>query len=138
MRNLLISTLSKAMLRLDDRRMQLMLSRLLQTGVVSASVVVLVGGVKYLLEHAGAGPGDLRVFTGGTPMSLREPGLLAHRLMAGDAAALIQLGVVILIATPVLRVVFATIGFVRERDRLYVAIGVFVLGVMMVGLLKSG
>jgi len=138
MKSVLTITLGKAMLRLDDRRMQLVLSRLLQVGVLSASVVVLVGGVMYLVGHPGAGPADLRVFTGGTPMSLREPGLLVHRLMAGDAAALIQVGILILIATPILRVVFATIGFVRERDRLYVAIGLFVLGVMMLGLFKSG
>lgn len=57
--------------------------------------------------------------------------------MTGDPAALIQLGVLLLIATPVARVVFAVVGFALERDRLYVAVSVAVLAILAASLLYS-
>ena len=40
---------------------------------------------------------------------------------------LIQLGLLLLIATPVLRVVIAAVAFALQRDRLYVAVSLIVL-----------
>jgi uncharacterized membrane protein len=57
--------------------------------------------------------------------------------MAGDPAAVIQVGVLLLIATPVARVVFAVIGFALERDRLYVAVSLAVLAVLAASLIYS-
>lgn len=42
-----------------------------------------------------------------------------------DGAAIIQLGVIVLIATPVIRVAFSAISFLIERDYLYVFITFF-------------
>jgi uncharacterized membrane protein len=47
------------------------------------------------------------------------------------------LGVILLIATPIARVVFAVVGFALERDRLYVAVSLTVLAVLMASLLYS-
>jgi uncharacterized membrane protein len=44
--------------------------------------------------------------------------------------AVIQLGLLILIATPVARVIFSLVGFVLERDRVYVAITLAVLAIL--------
>jgi uncharacterized membrane protein len=41
--------------------------------------------------------------------------------------AIIQLGIVLLIATPILRVICSTIGFALEKDYLYVGISLLVL-----------
>jgi len=57
--------------------------------------------------------------------------------MTGDPAALIQLGVLLLVATPVARVVFAVVGFALERDRLYVVVSVAVLAILAASLLYS-
>jgi len=57
--------------------------------------------------------------------------------MQGNSAAIIQAGVILLIATPVARVVFAVIGFAIERDRLYVAVSLTVLAVLMASLIYS-
>jgi uncharacterized membrane protein len=55
--------------------------------------------------------------------------------MTGDAVAIVQFGVLLLIATPIARVVFAAVGFAVERDHLYVAISLGVLAVLIFGLL---
>ena len=116
-----------------DHRMENMMGRLLQTGVLLASAVVLIGGFLYLHAHAGT-TRDYSIFAG-EPASLRHPAELLRLLMTGDPAAIVQLGVLLLIATPIARVVFAAIGFAVERDRLYVAISLVVLAVLIFGLL---
>jgi uncharacterized membrane protein len=116
-----------------DHRIENMMGRLLQAGVLLASAVVLIGGLFYLGASAGIVK-DYRTFTG-EPASLRHPVELFRLLMTGDAAAIVQLGVLLLIATPIARVIFAAIGFAVERDRLYVAISLAVLAVLIFGLL---
>jgi uncharacterized membrane protein len=117
----------------DDRRMETMMGRLLQAGVLLASTVVLVGGVLYLKAHAGT-EANYRTFTD-EASSLRYPDRLFALLKQGDPAAIVQLGILLLIATPVARVVFAVTGFAIERDRLYIVVSLLVLAVLAFGLL---
>ena len=119
----------------DDRSMEMMIGRLLQAGVLLASAVILAGAVRYLAAHH-ASAVDYRVFVS-EPEALRKPSKLRAEVFHGDAAALIQLGVLLLIATPVARVMFAVIAFLIERDWLYVAISLIVLGVLVFSLTHS-
>jgi uncharacterized membrane protein len=119
----------------NDSRMEAMMGRLLQIGVLFASAVVLVGGVLYVHAHS-TNPVNYRAFTS-EPANLRHPAQLFGLVATGDGAAIIQLGILLLIATPIARVVFAVIGFAIERDRLYVLISLIVLAVLMLGLLQS-
>jgi uncharacterized membrane protein len=116
-----------------DHRIENMMGRLLQIGVLLASVVVLIGGFLYLRIHEGTLK-NYHTFTS-EPASLSHPVQLFRLLMTGESAAVIQLGVLLLIATPIARVVFAAIGFAVERDRLYVAISLVVLAVLIFGLI---
>jgi uncharacterized membrane protein len=116
----------------DDAQMEMIMGRLLQVGVLLAATVVLVGGVMYVIKHAG-GISDFRVFRP-QPFSVRHPMALVRGIAGGQASAVIQLGILLLIATPICRVIFAVIGFVIERDRLYVVVSVVVLAVLLFGM----
>ena len=116
-----------------DHRIENMMGRLLQAGVLLASVVVLFGGILYLKAHEGITK-NYSAFTS-EPSFLRHPVDLCRLLMTGDPTAIVQFGVLLLIATPIARVVFAAIGFAVERDRLYVVISLLVLAVLIFGLL---
>ncbi|MDQ2833177.1 MAG: DUF1634 domain-containing protein [Acidobacteriota bacterium] len=118
--------------RFSDQRMEIMMGRLLQAGVLLASTVVLAGGVLYLISNAGH-LASYRVFNS-EAADLRHPGQLAALIAQGNGAALIQAGILLLIATPVARVVFAVVGFALERDRLYVTISLAVLAVLLFGI----
>ena len=118
----------------DDRRMEIIMGRVLQFGVLLASVVMLAGGVLYVMTHHGAHP-DYRVFAS-EPQSLRHFRGIVHGIATGDPAAIIQLAVLLLIATPVARVVFALISFGIERDRLYIFVSTVVLAVLLYGFLR--
>jgi uncharacterized membrane protein len=118
--------------RFDDRRMETTMGRLLQLGVLLASAVVVAGGLLYCKRYS-RGVVSYHTFAS-KPMDLFHPGEFLREVAAGDAVALIMLGILLLIATPIARVVFAVVAFAAERDRLYVAISLVVLAVLMLGL----
>ena len=118
----------------DDARMDAQMGRLLQVGVLLASATVLVGGASLLFAHAEAHT-DFRTFRS-EPATLRHLRPLASAVAHGDPAAIIQLGVLLLIATPIARVAFAAVSFLRERDWLYVAVSLTVLAVLLLGVLR--
>jgi uncharacterized membrane protein len=51
-----------------------------------------------------------------------------------DARGIVQLGLVLLIATPVARVALTLVAFVLQKDRLYVALTAIVLVLLLAGL----
>ncbi|HTV04195.1 MAG TPA: DUF1634 domain-containing protein [Acidobacteriaceae bacterium] len=120
-------------MRLTDQKLELAVGRMLQTGVLLAAFVVLVGGVLFLI-HAPAGPrADYRHFH---PVArhLRTPAGAWHGVMHGDAESVIQLGLLLLVATPVMRVILAGVGFLMERDQLYFWVSSIVLAVLLYSL----
>jgi uncharacterized membrane protein len=119
----------------NDRTMETIMGRLLQVGVLAASFVMLAGGILFVRAHHTMMP-DYRVFKS-EPQALRHVGGVLKGAAAGDSAAVIQLAVLLLIATPVARVVFALIAFGIERDKLYIAVSAVVLAVLLFGFLRS-
>jgi uncharacterized membrane protein len=119
--------------RFGDRQMETMMGHLLQVGVLLASAVVLIGGALYVHANPGHTP-DYRTFQS-EPQNLRHFRAVAHGVAAGDPASIIVLGVLLLIATPVARVAFALVAFSIERDKLYIAVSLIVLVVLMFSLL---
>jgi uncharacterized membrane protein len=118
----------------DDRRLEALMGRLLQTGVLLASTTVLVGGILFLIAR-GDQPANYRAFSAESA-TLRHPSELLRLLATGDPTAIIQLGILLLIATPVARVLFGVIGFAIERDRLYTAVSLAVLTILIISLFR--
>jgi len=85
-----------------------------------------------LVRHGTAAP-DYRIFRG-EPADLRHLGGILRGARALEGRGLIQLGLLLLVATPVARVLFALVGFALERDRIYVAVALIVLGALIYGL----
>lgn len=119
-----------------DRRIEVILGNLLRTGVLISAAVVLSGACVYLSRHAHE-PADYRVFRGEPSEYRTIPGVI-QSVMNGRGRGLIQLGLLLLIATPIARVAFSVAGFAIERDRLYVAFTLIVLAILLYSLLGSG
>ncbi len=116
----------------DDRTEQVV-GNVLRLGVLIAAAVTLVGGVLYLMQ-AGATRPDYHVFHG-QASPLRSLAQVARGVAAGNAEAIVQAGVVLLIATPIARVALTLIAFAMRKDRLYAVISAVVLILLAYGLL---
>ena len=110
-----------------DRKM----GRLLKTGVFIAAAVMLLGGILYLFVERPPQPDYTQFHSGSAAL-----GSIPHIFRAafrGDAAAIIQIGVLLMIATPVARVAFAAYAYLRSHDRMYVVISSIVLVLLLYG-----
>jgi uncharacterized membrane protein len=119
----------------NDRSIELVIGKLLRAGVVLSASVVSIGGILYLLRHGGEIT-DYRTFRGELSTLRSVPGIV-HGALHLTGRGIIQLGLLLLIATPIARVIFSAIAFARERDYLYVAFTLAVLGVLAYSLLES-
>lgn len=116
-----------------DQRIEEIVGNLLRAGVTLAASVVFIGAVIYLIRHGGAAV-DYKSFRE-EPADLRSVGGILGDALGLRGRGVIQLGLLLLIATPVARVAFSIFGFAKERDHMYVAFTTVVLAVLLYSLL---
>jgi uncharacterized membrane protein len=121
---------------MNDRRLETIIGRLLQTGVLIAAATVFAGGILYLVNGHESRV-DFHAFSPGGP-ELRTFGGIIHSAVSFDSLGLMQLGLLLLIATPIARVAMAVIGFALERDRLYTVVSLIVLAILAFSLIHAG
>ncbi len=112
-----------------DQQVQQMIGSLLWAGLMIATAVVVVGAALYLFRHGGELP-NYRAFRG-EPADLRSIGGILRDSLQERGRGLIQLGLVLLLATPVARVAFSVIAFALQRDWFYVTVTLIVLAVLL-------
>jgi uncharacterized membrane protein len=120
----------------EDFALEQRLGTLLRGGVILSATVTLIGGIMYLAAH-GSAIASFHTFTG-EPAELRTVGGVIRGVARGDSVSIIQLGVLLLIATPIARVFISVIGFARERDWMYVACSLLVLALLCYSLVHGG
>ena len=118
--------------RWTDHQVEPIVGRLLQLGVLIATIVVLIGGAMLIAAHGGDVP-SFRVFRGESS-TLRSVSAAIRGAVALDPRGMVQLGLVLLIATPVARVALTLGAFLLQRDRLYVLLTTVVLVLLLFGL----
>jgi uncharacterized membrane protein len=116
-----------------DLKMEITISRMLRVGVSLAAFVVLVGAILYLWQAHGVET-DYRHFHAiPTPVDHFWPVLESIRHL--DSRSVIRLGILLLIATPIVRVAFCLYSFAMQKDKLYVLVSGTVLAVLLYSLL---
>ena len=120
---------------MDDQHLEKLIGQLLRTGVLLAAAVVLCGGILYLIQHQSRRV-DYKTFSPGTEELRTLPGIvkIAGRL---DSEGLIQFGLLVLIATPIARVIMAAVGFQLQKDYVYVVVSLIVLAVLLFSLMYA-
>lgn len=102
--------------------------------IVLVSAALMLAGLALYLPVYGDRPQDDHMFTG-EPAFLTNPADMVARGLTpgsvGERRALIQVGVTLLLMTPVVRVIFAGAGFVAARDRRYALLSLMVLAVLV-------
>jgi uncharacterized membrane protein len=115
------------------RQVELLISNLLRIGVITSLVIVLIGTVVSFARH----PDYLSSTTALQRLTTRDavfpqtlPALLAS-VEDGEGRGIVMLGMLLLVATPVMRVAVSILGFVYERDLIFVGITSLVLALLL-------
>jgi uncharacterized membrane protein len=120
-------------LGMSDERIDRVIGNLLRAGVIASALVVLAGGIVMLARHGREIAPDRSVFHEERPEFRSLRGITgAPAELRGQAV--IMLGLLVLIATPVARVVYSVFAFALQRDYLYVLVTLIVLTVLLYSL----
>lgn len=111
-----------------DQQVEVIMGNLLRVGVVLSALVVAIGAAIYLARHGTSQPA-YQVFQG-EPADLRSVTGIVHDSFTLQGRGVIQLGLLLLVATPIARVVFSWLTFLRQRDWLYVTVTLVVLAAL--------
>ena len=118
-----------------DQKMDAVMGILLRTGVALAAGIVLIGGIVFLTRHR-VPVTNYSVFSG-EPVEYRTISGIFHEAAAFQGRGLIQLGLLVLIATPVARVVFSLLAFLYQKDWKYSIFTAIVLGLLLYSLFSG-
>lgn len=116
-----------------DERVEQVVGNVLRLGVLIAATVTALGGIAYLWRDGRTHP-DYHRFVGTAPGLHELTGIVAGA-RALDPASIVQLGIVLLIATPIARVALTLGAFAYRKDRLYTIVSAIVLALLAYGLL---
>jgi uncharacterized membrane protein len=120
----------------DHERIEVVIGTLLRAGVLLSAMVVLLGAGVYLYRH-GLEPVEDRTVFHPQPPEFSRPLAILQAAGSLQGRALIQLGLLLLIATPVARVAFSAYAFLRQRDYLYLIFTFVVLAVLLYSLFSG-
>jgi uncharacterized membrane protein len=109
---------------------------LLRSGVLLSAFVVAIGAVMFLFHHGIQHP-HFALFQG-QPLELRSVGTIVVAAFHLQPLAIIQFGLLLLIATPITRVLFSLLSFTVQRDWMYIGITAVVLSLLLFGLFGGG
>ena len=123
------------MTKFKDTDLQMIIGWLLRIGVLVSISVVFFGGVIYMYRHGHLIAG-YRKFKG-VAVFLQSGNGIINGIITLRGQAIIQAGIILLIATPVLRVIFSAVGFILEKDYMYVGITLLVLAIIFMSMLSG-
>ncbi|HWY97963.1 MAG TPA: DUF1634 domain-containing protein [Bacteroidia bacterium] len=119
-------------LKWGDPDMELLISRIMRYGIVLASIIVIIGCVTFLIKYGSAQP-QYSKFVGQPEQFTSVSGIISS-LNSMSGRGLIEFGLLVLIAIPVMRVAFSIVSFMVEKDRTYVIITCIVFALLLFSL----
>jgi uncharacterized membrane protein len=124
----------------DPESMNLVIGRVLRYGVILSGLIIILGTIGLAVSKGTTDTGGFLIYNASTVphdgIDVSPTGLL-HGLATFSAFSWIELGVVVLIATPVSRVLISVFLFAAEKDRLYVLITAVVLAILLFSILVT-
>jgi uncharacterized membrane protein len=121
-------------MKIKDTTIQGAIGWVLRIGVLLSITIVIFGGAIYIYRN-GHTVANYHTFKG-IPAFVQLDGII-HGILTFRGRAIIQAGIVLLIATPILRVIFSAIGFILEKDHLYTFITLLVLAIIFASMLSG-
>jgi uncharacterized membrane protein len=117
---------------ITDKDIQQVIGNLLRSGVYISMSIVLLGSIIYLFNH-GSEPVDYAEFDINR-VSLKAISVILAEAKTLKGAAIIQFGLLMLVFTPIARVLMSAVSFLMEKDYLYVVICLIVLAIIAISI----
>ena len=123
----------------DPDSLNMVIGKVLRYGVLLSGVIILFGTIGLAANGGFSDISGVLTYNETVPHDGLDvsPAAMLHGLVTLSALSWIELGVVVLIATPVARVMVSVFLFAAERDRLYVLITVVVLTLLLFSMLVT-
>jgi uncharacterized membrane protein len=120
----------------SDERAEQVVGNLLRVGVVLSALVVGLGGLLFLVRE---GPKPEQIPHEFHPEAAedRRPLTILRDAWRLKSDGLIELGLLLLILTPIARVAFSVLAFALQRDRVYVLVTLLVLAILLYSLFSG-
>jgi uncharacterized membrane protein len=112
-----------------DKDVEVIIGNLLRIGVILSASFVFIGGVFYLWKYGNSMP-NYKIFKG-EPAALKSFTKIFQDALSMNRRGIIQFGLIILIATPLARVIFSMAAFLYEKDYMYVGFTLIVLTILL-------
>ena len=122
---------------LIDKDISKIIGNILRMGVYIALGVTFIGGLLYLTTKGDLLSSQHSVFIEKNENLWQFVKHTLKGVMNGEGLSIISLGILLLIATPLTRVLFSLVAFYIEKDRMYVIITIIVLVIIMVSILTG-
>jgi uncharacterized membrane protein len=119
----------------SQHRVDSLLGNLLRLGVLLSAGVIVMGAAVYLVRH-GADLPQYGAFRG-EPSELRSAWGILGDLLPVSGRGAIQFGILLLMATPVMRVLASLVVFLWQRDWIYVPVTLLVLCLLAYSILAT-
>jgi uncharacterized membrane protein len=118
------------------RQVELLISNILRFGVIISLIVVVFGTIITFVHHEDyfSSAGELHRLVGSEPQFPHSIKAVWLGLLKFQGRAIVMAGLVLLIATPVMRVAVSILAFVYERDKGFVIITSVVLALLLFAL----
>jgi len=117
---------------MTDDRVEILIGSLLRIGVIVSAVVVSIGAILLFSQHFQESL-SFAVFAG-EPRFLRNVFAISASAAQLKGRSVIQFGIILLIATPIARVLLSLVAFYIQKDRMYVVMTLIVLTILLYSL----
>ena len=115
------------------------LASILRYGVILCTVA-LVAGIALTLGSPPSGAAESLdgMLSSKFGVPTLDPSQLVKNLASGSAVGILEVGMLVLIITPLARVVASVVIFLEARDRTYVGVTLLVLGMLLLSIFVIG
>lgn len=120
--------------------LEIISSYVLRGGVIVSCSLIAVGVIALLVDSRSSPlpQGLQQMVQSDYAKPTLDAGTLIHGVLAFSPIFVIQLGLIILLATPVVRTIVSAIYFAVEKDKMYLAISIFILTVLFLSIFVIG
>jgi uncharacterized membrane protein len=115
------------------RRVEVLISTVLRVGVITGFVIIILGIITRFIQHPEIvrSTEEFAHLTADQALFPHTIASVVTGIMAGEGEAIIVLGLLLLILTPVVRVAISIATFVYQHDRTFVAVTSLVLFLLL-------